>query len=71
MIEIGYAKTPPPPTFSLFLSRQLTKIISLSYNQKSLMKPDTFDSKPSPSSCYAFILSIVFLICLSIEKLRK
>ena len=31
----------------------------LSYNQKSLMKPDTFDSKPSPSSYYTFIHSVV------------
>ena len=25
----------------------------------SLMKPDIFDSKSSPSSCYTFILSII------------
>ena len=38
--ETGYAETPSP-----FIPR---KLFSLSYNQKSLMKPDTFDSKPFP-----------------------
>ena len=46
-----------PPLFSLFLSHQLTKRFPLSYDQKSLIKPDAFDFKLSPSSCYIFILS--------------
>ena len=35
------------------------KLFPLSYNQKSFMKPDTFDSKHSPSSCNTFIFSII------------
>ena len=45
--------------FPYFYPISSLKLFSLSHNQKSLMKPDTFDSKPSPSYCYTFILSII------------
>ena len=54
--------TPKPlssPSFPYFFSINPLKLFPLSYNQKSLMKHDIFDPKPSPSSCYTLILSII------------
>ena len=39
------------------------------------MKPDTFDSKPAPSSCYTFILSVIYPVphlfkCRKTQKMR-
>ena len=53
-----------PKTFPLYLIPYFFLVSSLelfllSYDQKSLMKPNTFDAKLSPSSHYTFILSII------------
>ena len=45
---------PKPSTFSL--SAHLNYF---HFHKKTLMKPDTFDFKPSPSSCYTYIHSIL------------
>ena len=51
----------PSPPFPYFFPVSSLKLFPLSHNQKSLMKPDTFDTKPSPSSCYTSILSNILL----------
>ena len=40
------------------------------YDQKSLMNTDTFDSKPSPSFSYTFILYII-LLCSSFAYIYR
>ena len=45
--------------FPYFFPVTSVKLFSLSYNQKSLMKPCAFDSKPSSSSWYTFIHSVI------------
>ena len=52
-------KSLPRHPFPYLIPVSSLKLFPLSYDQKSLMKSDTFDSKPSPSSCYTFILSVI------------
>ena len=49
----------PSSFFPISFPFSSLKLFLFSYDQKSLMKPDTFDSKPFSSSCYTFILSII------------
>ena len=48
-----------PPPFPYFFPIGSLELFPLSHHQKSFMKPKTFVSKPSPSSCYTSILSII------------
>ena len=68
--ETGYAETPSPPLFPGFFPVSSLKSFQLSYNQKSLMKPDTFDLKSPLSSCYTLILSVI-LLCSSFAYIQK
>ena len=56
--------------FPYFFPINSLKLFLLSYDQESLMKPDTFEAKPSPSSCYIFILSVI-LSCSSFAYIEK
>ena len=56
--ETGYTETPFLPLFPYFFSVSSLKLFPLSFDQKSLLKPDTFDSKPS-FSVNTFTLSVI------------
>ena len=62
------AKTPFPSTFPYFFPISSQKLFPLSQQKNFLMKLDTSDFEPSPSSCYTCILSIILSISLFAYK---